>query len=134
MSPEPTDTPEEQPTRPPRPTFRATPLVPTEQPAPTSTTSTTGGPTPPLDPALRAAVESAKADLAGRQSVPIDSIGVVEVRSVVWPDGALGCPKPGMAYPQVQVEGLLIRLSIGDRIFEYHSGGGKPPFLCEQKP
>src|SRR5205823_8032110 len=117
--------------RPPRPTFRATPLAPTEKPAPPPAAATS---LPPLDPALRAAVESAKADLARRQSVPIDTIGVVEVRSVVWPDGALGCPKPGMAYPQVQVEGLLIRLSVGDRIFEYHSGGGRPPFLCEQKP
>jgi hypothetical protein len=37
-----------------------------------------------------------------------------------------------MGYRQVQVDGLLIRLESGGRIFEYHSGGNKPPFLCEQ--
>jgi hypothetical protein len=37
-----------------------------------------------------------------------------------------------VAYTQVQVEGLLIRLRVGKRVYEYHSGGGRPPFLCEQ--
>jgi hypothetical protein len=37
-----------------------------------------------------------------------------------------------MAYKQVQVDGQLIRLESGGQIFEYHSGGGKPPFLCEK--
>jgi hypothetical protein len=32
----------------------------------------------------------------------------------------------------VPVDGLLIRLESGGQLFEYHSGGGKAPFLCEQ--
>jgi hypothetical protein len=78
------------------------------------------------------AVEIAKADLARRRAVAPDTIQVVEVRNVVWPDRGLGCPQPGMAYNQVQVDGQLIRLESGGQIFEYHSGGSKPPFLCEQ--
>jgi hypothetical protein len=53
---------------------------------------------PPFEPALAALVEGAKADLAQRRSVAIDSIAVVEVRSVTWPDPGLGCPQPGMVY------------------------------------
>jgi hypothetical protein len=86
---------------------------------------------PSQQPATPAPAEIAKADLARRRSVAPDTIKVVEVRDVVWPDLGLGCPRPGMAYKQVQVDGLLIRLESGGRIFEYHSGGGKPPFLCE---
>jgi hypothetical protein len=56
---------------------------------------------------------------------------VVEMRTVVWPDGSLGCPEPDVAYIQVQRDGLLIRLRARRRVYQYHSGGGRPPFLCE---
>jgi hypothetical protein len=79
-----------------------------------------------------APAEAAKADLARRRAIAPEAIVVVEVRDVVWPDAGLGCPRPGMAYKQVPVDGLLIRLESGGQLFEYHSGGGKPPFLCEQ--
>ena len=79
-----------------------------------------------------APVEVAKADLARRRAVAPDTIRIVEVRDVVWPDGGLGCPQPGMAYKQVQVDGLLIRLESGGQLFEYHAGGRRAPFLCEQ--
>jgi hypothetical protein len=87
----------------------------------------------PVAPAPASApAEIAKADLARRLSVAADTITIVEVRDVIWPDMGLGCPRPDMGYRQVQVDGLLIRLESGGRIFEYHSGGNKPPFLCEQ--
>jgi hypothetical protein len=91
-------------------------------------------PTLPLpgNPALQALVIQVKNDLAQRLGVEADQIDLVELTPVVWPDGSLGCPEPGMAYTQVQVEGLLIRLRAGKRIYAYHSGGGQPPFLCEQ--
>ncbi len=76
--------------------------------------------------------EIAKADLARRRAVAPDTIQIIEVRDVTWPDRGMGCPQPGMAYNQVQVDGLLIRLESGGQIFEYHSGGSKAPFLCEQ--
>jgi hypothetical protein len=44
----------------------------------------------------------------------------------------LGCPQPGLAYTQVQQEGLLIRLRVGKRLYNYHSGGGSAPFFCEK--
>ncbi len=71
-------------------------------------------------------------DLAGRLSVDVDEIGVLEVREVVWPDASLGCPQPGMAYKQVPEDGLLIRLAVGGQVHEYHSGGMRDPFLCKQ--
>jgi hypothetical protein len=38
-----------------------------------------------------------------------------------------------VAYSQVQVEGLLIRLRAQDHVYAYHSGGGRALFLCENK-
>ena len=87
----------------------------------------------PLEPALQRSIAQAKNDLARRLAIPIDQVELVEAQSVTWPDKGLGCPQPGMEYLQVQVEGLLIRLRARGRLYEYHSGGDRPPFLCENR-
>jgi hypothetical protein len=79
-------------------------------------------------------VELAVADLALRLSVGPASIGVVAVEAVTWPNSALGCPQPGMAYAEALVEGLHIQLAYNGQVYNYHSGGSEPPFLCEQVP
>jgi len=121
------------PPTPTRPVSRAAPLGPpaTGVPAPNPRNSAIVA--PPLGPALTAMVDDSRADLARRQSVALEDVALVAVWTVVWPDGGLGCPRPGMVYPQVQVDGLLIRLRIGERTFDYHTDGRKPPFLCEGK-
>ncbi len=90
------------------------------------------GPMVTVAPGMQKYVEQALADLAERLDVEAEEIVVLEAKAVVWPDGGLGCPEPGMAYTQVQVEGSLIRLRVGKREYQYHSGGGRPPFLCER--
>jgi hypothetical protein len=86
----------------------------------------------PEDPHLSSQVKQAKDDLARRLSLAVDQITLLEVREVVWPDASLGCPQPGVAYEQVPQDGLLIRLDVEGRMYFYHSGGTKAPFLCEQ--
>ncbi len=85
----------------------------------------------PLDPAMEQVVAQAKNDLAQRLAIDVGQIELVEVATVTWPDGSLGCPQPGMMYTQVQVDGLLIRFRAGGRIYEYHGGGARAPFLCQ---
>jgi len=85
----------------------------------------------PLDSSLDKIVTQVKDDLANRLAIDPGQIELVEAVSVTWPDKSLGCPQPGLEYPQVQVEGILIRLRVGDNIYEYHGGGGRVPFLCE---
>src|SRR5262245_20683020 len=77
----------------------------------------------PVDPDLQGAVKLARDDLAGRLGVDVGQIEVVEARAVTWPDGSLGCPQPGMAYPQVLVDGLLIRLRAQGRLYAYTAAG-----------
>ena len=86
----------------------------------------------PSSPGLQKLVMQAIEDLAQRLSIEADQIDLVEAEAVVWPDGSLGCPEPGVAYTQVQQEGMRIRLRAGKRIHSYHSGGGRPLFFCEQ--
>jgi hypothetical protein len=85
----------------------------------------------PTDPGRARLVRQAREDLAKRLSSPAEEILLVELSAVVWPDGSLGCPRPGVEYPQVEREGSLIRLRVGKKLYRYHSGGGRAPFLCE---
>ena len=84
-----------------------------------------------VDPALQSFVNRAVADLARRRDVDAAAITVLEARAVVWPDGSLGCPRPGVEYTQVVQEGVLIRLQLGGRTYAYHGGGSRMPELCE---
>jgi hypothetical protein len=86
-----------------------------------------------VEPGLEGLVSEAKEDLAQRLSISVDGIELLSAISVVWPDGSLGCPQPGMAYKQVPQDGVLIQLSVGGVVYNYHGGGSRGLFLCEQK-
>ena len=79
-------------------------------------------------------VEQAKEDLAARLGIPISEIDLLIIEEVTWRDGSLGCPQPGMFYTQALVNGSLIQLLHDENIFQYHSGRGGAPFLCENPP
>ena len=81
---------------------------------------------------LDIAVATARAELAGRLDLAVEMIDVVEARSVTWASGDLGCPEPGMAYPQVLTPGVLVILSAGDVRHHYHGGRGGKPAYCPE--
>ncbi len=71
-------------------------------------------------------------DLARRLGVDPSEVTVVSVEEVTWRDGSLGCPRPGMMYPQVLTDGSRVVLQAqGGRRYEYHAGGRRSAFLCE---
>lgn len=76
------------------------------------------------------AVRSARADLAARLDVPEQRVEVLDQRWVTWPDGAMGCPEPGMMYTQALVPGVWIRLSVDGDEHVYHGRRGAEPFHC----
>lgn len=78
-----------------------------------------------------ALVNMAKVDLAQRLNVEEAEVELVRFEPVVWPDAGLGCPQPGMAYTQVQVDGAFIQLRAGGQTYNYHTGGNRTPFLCD---
>jgi hypothetical protein len=87
----------------------------------------------PTNPTIEKWIALAKEDLAERTAVAIEDIELVSFESKVWPDPGMGCPQPGMQYKQVPVDGYLIRLRVGEQVYDYHGGGTRPPFLCDGK-
>jgi hypothetical protein len=85
-----------------------------------------------VNSALSGLVQTAVADLSGRLGVSAADIAVVSATLVRWPDRSLGCPQPGMVYPQVSVDGARIELTTGGAVYAYHQGGSRGPFLCAE--
>lgn len=115
-SPEPSSTPG----RPPRvelPVISPVPLTPGEVPA--------QGEVP--DGLLQAMI----ADAAGQAGVSEREVEVVQARAVVWRDGSLGCPQPGMFYTQALVSGYQVILRAGGREYDYHASASGAFFVCE---
>ncbi|CAN5467380.1 hypothetical protein BH10CHL1_BH10CHL1_10620 [soil metagenome] len=82
-------------------------------------------------PSTNPIVVQASKDLARQLGVELEAIKVISAENVVWPDGGLGCPRPGMVYPQVQQDGMRIVLAVNGKQYRYHSGERRPAFLCE---
>ena len=104
---------------------------------PTNTPRTVGSqsPTIPTVETTRPSIlvapdQQAIADLAARLSIAPEAIAVVRMVEVDWPDGSVGCPQPGMRYKQVLTNGTFIQLQVDDQLYNYHSGVGRPAFLC----
>jgi hypothetical protein len=68
-------------------------------------------------------LEKIIADLVAQEGLQRDSIEVDRAESVIWPDGALGCPKPGEMYTQAQVPGYWVVLKSGGKQYDYRASG-----------
>lgn len=84
-----------------------------------------------IDSSLLPEINDAKGDLAGRLAVAPATIEVARAERVTWPDGSLGCPRPGMLYTQALVRGYFVQLHANDRHWNYHGGRGGPPHYCD---
>lgn len=92
---------------------------------------TPGAPPPVDDPEAKELVRQAREDLAKQRSLELDEIELLSFERVMWPNSGLGCPKPGLSYLMVLMEGARIRLRARDVIYQYHSAEKVAPFLCE---
>jgi hypothetical protein len=69
-------------------------------------------------------------DADNRSTTARADIKVVSEEAVTWPDGSLGCPKPGMMYTQALVPGYRIVLQAGEQTLNYHAMSRGRPFYC----
>jgi len=60
-------------------------------------------------------------DLAAQLGVSADEIHVISVEAILWPNAALGCPRPGKVYAQGAVSGFRIRLEAENKEYSYHT-------------
>jgi hypothetical protein len=75
-----------------------------------------------LDPILNEA--AALANVARGQ------VAVVRAESVIWSDGSLGCPEPGMMYTQALVNGYWIVIEAAGKQYDFRVGRGGSFRLC----
>jgi hypothetical protein len=75
-------------------------------------------------------IEAALADAANRSTTARADIKVSSAEAVTWPDGSLGCPKPGMLYTQALVPGYRIVLEAGEQLLNYHVSSRGRPMFC----
>lgn len=83
-----------------------------------------------IEPGLQPLIDQAAADLAQLLGVGATDITTHAAVLVAWPDASLGCPQPGMGYPQVMTDGSIIELEHDGVIYRYHAGGPRGPFQC----
>ena len=70
---------------------------------------------------------SARADLAQRLQIDVDTITLISVEAVDWPDACMGVQTPGVMCAQVVISGYKVVLEANGQQYEYHtneSGSG----------
>ncbi len=120
------------------------PATSTAEPVPTTAAAPVTLPTamssvPTLGPALTSEVPD---DLVARISDDLvateglDRAALILVRgdAVTWSDGSLGCPRPGMAYPQVLTPGYWVVLGDGQRTYDYRATARGRFVRCADAP
>jgi hypothetical protein len=83
-----------------------------------------------LGPGLQRLVDLAMQDLGTSRGVGQAEIEILQAEYVTWRDASIGCPRQGYQYMQVLTHGARIKLRVNMQLFQYHSGGNRPPFLC----
>lgn len=53
-----------------------------------------------------------------------------QVQALTWPDGSLGCPRPGRMYTQALVPGYLVVFAAAGSSLRYHASARGAWVLC----
>jgi len=116
--------PQAQPTAPIGDTSNRPPTpLPTDQPATSNPAA--------LGPSANAMANIARNALANDVGVAASRITVVSAEEVEWRDGSLGCPQPGMMYPQVITPGYRIMLEANGQTYTYHTDMRQRAVRCD---
>jgi hypothetical protein len=97
------------------------PAVPTPMPGETSPVQRRV-PQAILDPILKEA--------AALANVPREQLVIVRAEPVVWNDGSLGCPEPGMMYTQAVINGYWVVIRAAGQTYDFRVGRGGSFQLC----
>lgn len=70
-------------------------------------------------------------DAASRTGLDRGELTIVQDQAVVWPDGSLGCPEPGMMYTMALVDGYHVIVQADGQLLDYRAGRNNSFRLCE---
>ncbi len=77
-------------------------------------------------------MDSILEDVLERSGADIEDVKVIRAENIVWPDGSLGCAKPGEMYTQAQVQGYWVVLEVGGETYDYRVTENGYFNLCDQ--
>ena len=109
----------------PLPTVPVT-LAPTPRPPDAPPTTLVAPPGVPA--AIFESVQDEASRLAG---VPVDQLELVRADPITWPNGSLGCPKPGEMYTQALASGFWIVFREGTETYDFRVGRDGSFSRCE---
>jgi hypothetical protein len=75
-------------------------------------------------------VDTVITDAAAELGISSDDISLVSIKSVDWPDTALGCPQEGGVYAQVITTGYQIEITDGTTTLTYHTDAAGTVVNC----
>jgi hypothetical protein len=104
-----------------QPTERDPPVTPAPIPGETSLVK---GEVP------QAILDSILKEAGALAKVSRQQLVIVRAESVVWNDGSLGCPEPGMMYTQMLVNGYWVVIEAAGKTYDYRVGSGGSFRLC----
>jgi len=84
----------------------------------------------PLMPTLETMIESVLDDAVTRTGLDRSKLVVESAATVIWPDGSIGCPQPGMNYTMALVPGYRIIVRAGEERLDYHASRSGYFVLC----
>lgn len=87
------------------------PLQPIRDPSASMTPGVIDLPPSILDPIVD--------EIAGLAAIPRGEVIVMVAQAVTFPNGGLGCPKPGVMYTQVTVDGYIVVAVAGGVTYDY---------------
>jgi hypothetical protein len=88
----------------------------------------------PMSEVPEALFDVVLADLLERTGSDRSMVEVIKSEFVVWSDGSLGCPQPGMMYTQALVDGYQVIFAVDGNTFDYHLSDRGAFVLCESGP
>ena len=90
------------------------------------------GPAPPVggDAPIQSIVSAVLADAMERTGLDLEALELLSTEAVMWPDGSLGCPRPGVEHTQAPVPGYRIRIRAGEQTLGYHASRKGYWVLC----
>src|SRR5262245_10943207 len=102
--------------------------TPSETPAPTSTPHTSR--VAPQVP--EAILNSILMEAAKLTNVSPQELVIARAEAVVWNDGSLGCPEPGMQYTQALINGYWVVIKAAAQTYDFRVDRGGSFRLCPE--
>ena len=100
--------------------------TPSETPVPTSTPQMSR-----VESQMPEAILGPILDEAAKlANVPHQQLVIVRAEAVVWNDGSLGCPEPGMEYAQALINGFWVVISGAGQTYDFRVGRDGNFRLC----